>query len=422
MRFPLARGRADAWDPLLACVAAYILTAVGRIHQLFAPLAAFHPAMLAGALAILLYALDARSRRRLVHSWAAPASRFTAALLGWMLLSTPFALVIGNSFDLVVHNFVKTVAMVFVIAGCVRTTRDVERLAYAYFAAAAIYAVVVVSRFSVGGADWRLDNLYYYDANDFATFIVTAVPFGLYFLHAGQPFGRGLPALGLVVLMVAFVQTGSRGGFIAMSAVVIYVVARYTTIPARYRLGGALLLVVVVLAVATNRYWSQMTTILADTDYNRTSETGRLQIWSRGVGYMLRFPVLGVGPANFETAEGTLSDYARRAQYGMGVSWNAAHNSYIQAGAELGFPGLALFAGILGSSLWSLRRLERRRCEPHGDALAQRKLSQAMAAALIGFACGAFFLSLAYHEMMYTLVGLAVGLVKLAPAAAGARR
>src|SRR5437773_11561049 len=56
---------ADArWDLLLACVAGYILTSVGRVHQLFPVVEALHPALLAGFFAIALYGLDRRADRR----------------------------------------------------------------------------------------------------------------------------------------------------------------------------------------------------------------------------------------------------------------------------------------------------------------------------------------------------------------------
>jgi hypothetical protein len=40
-------------------------------------------------------------------------------------------------------------------------------------------------------------------------------------------------------------------------------------------------------------------------------------------------------------------------------------------------------------------------------------LSPPLTAALLGFVVGSFFLSLAYSEMLYTLVALAVGLRKV---------
>ncbi|HEV2669821.1 MAG TPA: hypothetical protein VGU74_01915, partial [Gemmatimonadales bacterium] len=38
------------------------------------------------------------------------------------------------------------------------------------------------------------------------------------------------------------------------------------------------------------------------------------------------------------------------------------------------------------------------------------RLAQSLTASLIGFAVGSFFLTLAYHDMLYVLAGMAVGL------------
>jgi O-antigen ligase len=154
-----------------------------------------------------------------------------------------------------------------------------------------------------------------------------------------------------------------------------------------------------------------MGTIISDTDYNRTNESGRLQIWERGLGYMASYPIFGVGPSNFPTAEGTLSPLADRQQRGAGVRWNAAHNSYVQVGAELGLPGLVLFVGLLLAGFGALRAVVR---DAVADADRRRKnLAQAMTASLVGFAVGAVFLSLAYSEMLYMLLALTVGLHKI---------
>jgi O-antigen ligase len=169
---------------------------------------------------------------------------------------------------------------------------------------------------------------------------------------------------------------------------------------------------VVVLVAASERYWDQMGTILSDTDYNRTSETGRMQIWSRGIGYVMSYPVFGVGPDNFPAAEGLLSPFASRQGLGVGVRWNAAHNSYLQVAAELGLPGLVCFVALLAASLAVLARAARRarRADP---ASRVPQLAQALTGSLIGFMVGAFFLSLAYAEMLYTLVAFAVALHKV---------
>ncbi|HSL20197.1 MAG TPA: O-antigen ligase family protein [Vicinamibacterales bacterium] len=403
------------WDPLLVCVAGYMLMSVGRVHQLFG-LEALRPAILTGGLAILLYLVDDHEQRRILRVWM-PTTKYLLALFGWMLLSVPGSLSEGTSFTLVFGNFAKTMLMFIVVTAAVRDVRDVERLAFAYFGAAAMYASVVVSRFDVGaGADWRLGHLYYYDANDFATFAVTALPFGIYFLQASErALVRLFSAAALAVLTLGFVYSGSRGGFLALLAVAVFVVARYTVIPLRWRVSATMLVAVVLLAAASDQYWRQMGTIFSDADYNRTGETGRLQIWERGLGYMMAHPVLGVGPDNFPVAEGTLSPFASRQQYGIGVRWSAAHNSFIQVGAELGFPGLLLFVALLASAFAALRRTRRRQLSRADGERDAHDLTQAVTASLIGFVVGAFFLSLAYSEMLYTLLALVAGLHKLTP-------
>lgn len=408
-----ARATQPRADLLLACIGCYMLMSVGRVHQLFG-LEALRLTILSGALALCLFWVDGDSRRRLSSVPASP-TKWIFALLLWMCLSMPGALSQGTSFTLIADNFVKTTLMYVLIVAAVRGVRDVERLAFVYLMAAAIYAVVVVSRFDVAaGGDWRLGHLYYYDANDFATFAVTATPFGIYFLHAGRRASiRFLAALALAALSIAFVYSGSRGGFLALLAVGAFVVLRFTGIPLRWRVMATTLVAVVVLGTASQQYWQQMGTIGSDADYNRTGETGRLQIWSRGIGYMLDHPLLGVGADNFGAAEGMLSPHAKRQQYGIGVRWSAAHNSFVQVGAELGLPGLAFYLALLGATVGGLRRCARLRANVTGGEARDVELAQALMAALLGFVVGSFFLSLAYSEMLYTLVALSAAMVKV---------
>ena len=401
------------WDLGIACVAGYILTAVGRVHQLFPPLELLHPAIVTGFFAIALYAMDRRSDRRLRLVWV-DTTKWLMALFIWMVLLVPGALVLGSSFNLVFGNFIKTVLMFVVIAGSVRGGLDIERLAAAYLLGAALYAGVVLVRFDIGdGTDWRLGHLYYYDANDFATFAITAIPFGLYFAHRRRKsVPRPLAVAALAMLSAAFVRSGSRGGFLALLVMGGFIVLRYTAIALGTRLSALALVGLVLVASATDQYWGQMETILSDADYNHTEETGRLQIWQRGIGYMLQYPIFGVGPDNFGSAEGTLSPLAERQQFGIGVRWSAPHNSFIQVGAELGIPGLVLFVGMIASTFVALRRSDRGRSHGGGPRTPP-ELTQALTASLIGFVVGAFFLSLAYSEILYTLAALAVSSYKI---------
>ena len=401
------------WDFLLVCVAAYLTTAVGRIHQLFLFLSPLKLVFVSATLAIVLYFLQQVGARRI--RWVRSRSTtYLLLLLLWVALSVPGALHQGLAFSLLT-SFIKTVALYVLIVGSVRGFHDLERLAFVYFAAASVFSVVVLTRFPVGGNNWRLGGLYYYDANDFAVFAVTAVPLGLYFGLTQAQLHRRLVSLGgVLAVLIAFIWSGSRGGFLAMLAVVAFFLFRYTAVRLHWRLLIMALIIATGWLTASDRYWTQMSTILhADNDYNRTELNGREKIWRRGIGYMLSNPVFGVGGSNFGVAEGTISPQARLQERGIGVRWNAPHNSFVQVGAELGVPGLLLLLAVIGSAFVTLHRVAKVERAPSTRSRAPPQLAQAMQASLVGFVVGAFFLSLAYAEMLYALVALAVALGKV---------
>src|SRR6266566_2848116 len=366
---PAGEVRPPGWDPLLVCVALHIANYVGRVPQLFPVLSYLKPALLAMVLAIGLYLLHQSGQRR-VALLRSPTMTRLLGLLVWSALSVPGALYQGLAFRSWT-DFATIVVMCLVVAGSVRSVRDVERLVLVYFGVTVLYAVVVLARFPLGGdgpESWRLGDLYYYDSNDLATLIVSAMPFGLYFVLAQRrALVRVLAALGLVVVAVGLLRSGSRGGFLAFVAFATFVLLAFTTIPARSRLVGL------------------------------------------GV-------VLAVGVGNFRVAEGTIAPKAKLWERGLGVRWQAAHNSFIQVGAELGIPGLLLFMALLASVFMSLRRVARRALAADPPARDVSRLAQSLMAALVGFVVGGFFLSLAYSNMLYTLAAFAVGLRKVASA------
>jgi len=402
-------------------VAVYVATGVGRVHELFPVLLPLKPAVVAAVLAIVLYVLQQSGLRR-IDCLRSPTTTCVLGLLVWGALCVPTALNGGLAFAFWT-GFARTVVMYLVVAGSVRNVRDVERLILTYFAVTVVYTAVVLSRFELGADSWRLGHLYYYDANDLATLIATAMPLGLYFVLASRrPLVRVLAIAGLAVLAIGQIRSGSRGGFLALLAVAAFVLLRFTTVPARSRLAGLAVILAVALATASDRYWVQIQTIAhPHEDYNLTSEGGRMKIWQRGLGYIADRPVLGVGGANFQVAEGTISPLARLQEHGIGVHWGAAHNSFIQVGAELGIPGLLFFVGLIATAFTSLRRVARRagRGAPSNGV---PRLAQSLMAALVGFVVGAFFLSLAYTDMLYTLAAFAVGLWKVARADEPRRR
>lgn len=415
------------WDLLLACLAVYESTAVGRVHQLFEFLDPLHVAAVSAGLGIVLYALAGGRERQLSWTLRLRTTRIVLALTVWMALSIPGALWPGGAFHLLTDEFLKSVVLFIVLVGAVRDGGDVERLAFVYLLSVSVYAAVVLSRFHLGAGDqWRLGSLYYYDANEFATLAVMCVPLGVYFLvRPGSLWRRLAGGTAVVVLAVGIVWAGSRGGFLALIAVGGFLLVRYRAIRVGWRIATTALLALIFAATATDKYWESMRTILApQSDYNVTDEAGRVQVWKRGWGYMLQHPLLGVGAGNFPTAEGTISPLIKTAPFGQGVKWSVAHNSFLQVGAELGIPGLLLFLWMLWSAFAALRAVQRRaRPASRGErSPPSAQLAQAFAAAFIGYIVGGFFLSLAYADLLLVLVALTAGLSKVTAVPRPARR
>src|SRR5438445_3505916 len=115
---PIASGWHDAhWDPLLVCVSVFVLTSVGRIHQLFPALLPLRPALLAGALSIALYVIDSTRARRL-RTVGSRTTTLALALLLWVVLCVPGSLWPGGSFALLT-DVMQPVVMYLVIVGAV---------------------------------------------------------------------------------------------------------------------------------------------------------------------------------------------------------------------------------------------------------------------------------------------------------------
>lgn len=397
------RGR--GWDLLLVCLGVFILTSVARVHQLFPVLSLLKPVTLAGGLAVALCLLDRAPPRR-IGMLHIPAARYLIALVVWMALSVPGALWPGGAFATLL-DFVKTVLITLVIITAVRSNRDVERLMLTYFIGAVIFAAVVLTRMKFHlAAEGRMERLYLYDSNDFATYTVTAMPLGLHFASSARRlWTRFAGWSGVAVLALGFIWSGSRGGFLAFTAVIAYFLLRYTTVRRSWRWSAAAVVGLLIVATAGEQYWTRISTVFRPKeDYNLTSDQGRVRIWRRGVGYMLDHPLLGVGAGNFPRAEGTISPLVGRLPAGRSLKWGPPHNSYVQVGAELGVVGFVIFAAFLLHVFRALGSL------PAAAGRQTARLAQPLTASLIGFVVGAFFLTLAYQDMLYMLAGMALGL------------
>lgn len=238
------------------------------------------------------------------------------------------------------------------------------------------------------------------DPNDLAFFLLAALPFALALrVGARRPWVYDLAAL---VLLLALAGTLSRGGAVGLLVAVLFAVALRQVRPV---VVVALALVAVAglgLAVAV------VPERVEDSLHNKGYVAGqnvddRLGLWLIAAEMTARNPLLGLGPAGYQTnfeeySEGTPVDVSRRI--------DVAHNMYLETSSETGLLGLAAFLAILGGGLVSAVR------RWHHD---RSPLAAAAASALLGAGAAAFFLTEQYFLPIWLLAALGAGMWPIVP-------
>lgn len=403
--------RARTWDLLRLSLAAAVLTSVWRIQDLFPLLAPLRlPTLMLAALLVLLL-VSPREQLRLALASRRSVMIGVMLIVALALLSIPTSLWKGQSLDFLLRNLLPAALLAFATAAAIYTVADARLVAAIQLVGAAVFCLVVMQRFDIGPSG-RLGVLVHYDANDLGLLIVCVLPLALFYMGHGSRFVSRALAFGAVGLfLVTIVRTGSRGAFLGLLAVSLYLLLRYSTVYWGRRVAIVAGVAALVAVTAGSQYRSTLATILAPTkDYNWAGNTegGRMAIWGRGLQYMADRPLTGVGLAAFPTAEGTLSPLASRQTYSRGVRWSAAHSSYVQIGAELGVLALLVFVGTLVAGLLLAGRLAREATR-RGDA-GIAALARAQGAGLFGFIIAGAFLSHAYSPVLLVGLGAIVGL------------
>lgn len=339
-------------------------------------------------------------------------------------LSAPLGLSLGASGSFLLNVYLRVVGLFVMLVIALRTVRDLSFFTWAFVASAATLAILSLTVMQVSatfGGDARLVSSYMYDANDLGLIFLAAIPLAVVLFKAFEGWRRLLAALCLGVITMAVAMTGSRGAFVGFLFVVPALFLAMKDVRVGKRVGVVVALVLALVVGAPDGYWERIATVFEPSeDYNVTSESGRVPIAKRGLGYMVSYPLLGVGIANFSRAEGTISPMARNAMAGEAIRFLAPHNTYIQVGAELGVFALAIWLSLLLLGTVGLRRL-RRRLEPkrgsHPKPGPERRflllLCTYLPISFLGFATTSFFVSHAYTPVFYVLLAVLSGTLAL---------
>lgn len=403
-------------DPLRKALFVLVVMTISRIHQNYPILAMLRPALLA-TVVIGVYAymnphlLASGSILRTVPG------KIMAGFFVIACLSVPLGISLGNSGKFMLEVYLKILVFGVLVIVATRSVGDFYTVIWSFVLSCGILSLMSLFLFQLTTYDGyaRLSDMYTYDANDVGCVLCAGLGFALLTLQTSGRAGRWLSGLIILGSTAAIARTGSRGALVGLVAVGVALLFSPTPISVAKRILVGLVAVLGLSLAAPPGYWKQMSTILnPKADYNYTATDGRKAVAERGVQYMLSYPVAGLGINNFTKAECTISDVARNHTINTGLRCTPPHNSYVQTGAELGVPGLILWLSFMLSGTVGVLLLRRRlpRKWANGDA-EERFLYHATAyvpVGMAGFAVTAFFLSFAWMDVTYLLMGFLASL------------
>ncbi|HEY8639355.1 MAG TPA: O-antigen ligase family protein [Solirubrobacterales bacterium] len=310
-----------------------------------------------------------------------------------------------------VFRYALAVILVFIVFTAVQKEKDVTMIVGAIVlgaVCAGVYGFLHPAQAQFGQVDRLSGTLG--NPNELAAAMILGIGLsGGMAAIAKTPLTRGAAIGAAGVCLIAILQTGSRGGLIALGAMMIASVV----LSRGRRLALTLVTLTVLLGgigyvVTTTSYQSRERIL------HPGSGSGRTDIWTVGGRMVSAHPVTGVGAGNFTVSSihyllrpGSLPN----SQY-IADTPKVAENMYLEVLAELGFPGAILFVTTiifgLGCSIAALSRYRR-----FGNRRMQA-LTTAIAVSLIGLLTADLFASEEYARELWLLVGLGPALLAMA--------
>lgn len=326
------------------------------------------------------------------------------AFVTWSAISVVWAVSSGTAFSST-YRFLLDVLLFPIVFGAVRRREHVVWVVAAFVVGAV--ASATIGLLQSGGA--RVAG----GIGDFdgeAALLVPAMTLGVG-LIAALPRGsawRSLVVLGELIMGAGLLNTGSRGGIVALATVLVAAVL----FGGRWR--GRAAVIALVVAVLVPFYVAALAPSGAVQHLNSGSSTGRTDLWRVGLKMWSSNPVGGVGSGNFANAavqyvetSGPLS----RADIIVDVP-HVAHNTYLEILDELGVPGLLAFLTIAVASVAAALRAARL-YERAGDPTFEL-MSRSVALALLALLSADFFISNEYEHLLWVLLALPPALLAVA--------
>jgi O-antigen ligase len=336
-----------------------------------------------------------------------------------MIISYPFSMWRGGSTESMIVAMRSLLLMSSIIALTV-TTAWTLRLMYVIglsMATAGVLSVAFGEQSDLGRLALAAGTLA--DPNIYAMSLLMGLPFVLMKAKNEENwFRKAIPLGAALPILYAAIQTGSRGGMLAMCVLFGVLFLRSSMEKRAMLLILGLVGVAAALIIFPDQVLGRYLTFfraaqsgnVEDNEIAAASASARKYLFIRSIELTLRNPLVGVGPGMFSNAEG-----AEAKSQGYKGAWHETHNTYTQVSSEIGIPGMLLYVAALVIALRGVYRISKARGQPgNQNWLKVKNAAFYLHLGLITAMAGAFFLSIAYNGSLFILVGLAAALEQTA--------
>ena len=232
------------------------------------------------------------------------------------------------------------------------------------------------------------------DPNNLALTLVSVFPVVIALLRAERGKKRKIFLFFVcVIIFFTIPLTLSRGGFLALSAILFVLVTKAR----KKKIAGVLLISIIGCSIVLlpGEVWERVGTISVES-FDRSIQM-RMMLLKGGLKMFLDHPLVGVGIGNF---------IIHSVQYSGVFIPSFAHNMFIHVAAEMGIFGILLFSSLIWITWRSLRQVQRLAFRKN-DSFFQH-VSQGLEISLIGFCVGSLFLSQHFNKMLWIIIALTV--------------
>lgn len=333
----------------------------------------------------------------------------------WMCFSVVFSHWRGGSFEIMQTYLPKQHLVLFYIAAFTLTLAECRTLLRAYILGG---LVLLLTCFFFGGIEsvsgrFSIEtNIYLSNPNDLAMQLLLS--FGFFTFLVRQPgfIGRAIGLAGILGATYYLLATGSRGGVLAGSALVL-VCFLFSAHKVRVVV-LALPVILVIVAFVPGDTLHRLSLIAvrttsnapANSEENKAIESGleREHLLIESVKYAIKNPLFGLGPGRFPDAMWEDGKKVGRHEASLG-----SHNSYTQIASECGIPALIMFVAAIYLTIRSSYRLYRATLHDPAQAVLCAMAFTCFATS-IAIAIDLGFHHMAYSGNMAIVLGLGVAI------------